>query len=192
MPGNHGHRTSAGVSQQRCPRDPAVPARGHEFEALTAVGALGSPLAAVHCPAGLSGLAAAFGHCRTAPVRQPRRPITLWVRGHSGEPPTLAAPVGRAIGQRLGQRIVIENGRCGRHAGHAGVGPGRARWLHAGADAADCVPRPRTHKLAWDPIRDTTPVIQVSGVTFGMVVPTDSPLTSVEAMLQWARTALAS
>ncbi len=28
----------------------------------------------------------------------------------------------------------------------------------------------------WDPIRDTTPILQVSGVTFGMVVPAGSPL----------------
>jgi tripartite-type tricarboxylate transporter receptor subunit TctC len=42
---------------------------------------------------------------------------------------------------------------------------------------------PWTQKLAWDPIRDTTPVLQVSGVTFGLLVPAASPLRSVDDLL---------
>ena len=30
---------------------------------------------------------------------------------------------------------------------------------------------PWMQKVTWDPIRDTTPIIQISGVTFGMLVP---------------------
>jgi tripartite-type tricarboxylate transporter receptor subunit TctC len=45
---------------------------------------------------------------------------------------------------------------------------------------------PHTHKVAWDPIRDTTPILQVSGVTFGIVVPATSALRSVDDLLGYA------
>jgi tripartite-type tricarboxylate transporter receptor subunit TctC len=41
--------------------------------------------------------------------------------------------------------------------------------------------------VAWDPLRDIAPVIQVSGVTFGIVVPADSPFRSFADLLTWAR-----
>ena len=45
---------------------------------------------------------------------------------------------------------------------------------------------PHTQKVGWDPIRDTTPILQVSGVTFGLVVPAASPLRSVDDLLAHA------
>ena len=47
---------------------------------------------------------------------------------------------------------------------------------------------PWTQKVLWDPIRDTTPIIQVSGVTFGIVVPAASPLRSLDDLFAWAQT----
>jgi len=44
-----------------------------------------------------------------------------------------------------------------------------------------------TQKVLWDPIRDTTPIIQISGYTFGIVVPANSPFHTVADMLNWAR-----
>jgi tripartite-type tricarboxylate transporter receptor subunit TctC len=44
-----------------------------------------------------------------------------------------------------------------------------------------------TQKVLWNPIRDTTPIIQISGYTFGIVVPANSPFRSVADMLAWAR-----
>lgn len=46
---------------------------------------------------------------------------------------------------------------------------------------------PHIQRVLWDPIRDTTPIIQVSGVTFGMVVPAGSPLRSVADVIAFAR-----
>lgn len=46
---------------------------------------------------------------------------------------------------------------------------------------------PWVQKVGWDPIRDTTPIIQVSGVTFGIVVPIDSPLHSLDDLLAYAK-----
>jgi tripartite-type tricarboxylate transporter receptor subunit TctC len=42
-------------------------------------------------------------------------------------------------------------------------------------------------KVPWDPLRDITPVIQISGVTFGIVVPADSSLQSVADLVAWGR-----
>jgi tripartite-type tricarboxylate transporter receptor subunit TctC len=42
-------------------------------------------------------------------------------------------------------------------------------------------------KVPWDPLRDITPVIQVSGVTFGIVVPADSELQTFADLLAWGR-----
>jgi tripartite-type tricarboxylate transporter receptor subunit TctC len=46
---------------------------------------------------------------------------------------------------------------------------------------------PLQRKVHWDPLRDITPVIQVSGVTFGIVVPADSSFHSVADLLAWGR-----
>jgi tripartite-type tricarboxylate transporter receptor subunit TctC len=45
---------------------------------------------------------------------------------------------------------------------------------------------PWVQKVTWDPIRDTTPIIQISGVTFGIVVPYNSPFRSLEDLFAWA------
>jgi tripartite-type tricarboxylate transporter receptor subunit TctC len=45
---------------------------------------------------------------------------------------------------------------------------------------------PWTQKVSWDPIRDTTPILQISGVTFGIVVPATSPLRSLDDLFAWA------
>jgi len=41
--------------------------------------------------------------------------------------------------------------------------------------------------VAWDPLKDITPVIQISGVTFGVVVPADSPFQSFADLVAWGR-----
>ncbi len=46
---------------------------------------------------------------------------------------------------------------------------------------------PLQRKLSWDPLRDITPVIQISGVTFGIVVPADSPFQSIADLVAWGR-----
>ena len=45
---------------------------------------------------------------------------------------------------------------------------------------------PHVQKLSWDPIRDTTPIIQISGVTFGVVVPAGSAFQSFDDLLKFA------
>jgi tripartite-type tricarboxylate transporter receptor subunit TctC len=46
---------------------------------------------------------------------------------------------------------------------------------------------PWVQKVTWDPIRDTTPILQISGVTFGMVVPAASALRGLDDVFALAR-----
>jgi len=43
------------------------------------------------------------------------------------------------------------------------------------------------NRVAWDPVQDLAPIVQVSGVTFGLLVPAASPWHSLADLLNWAR-----
>ncbi|CAN5547127.1 tripartite tricarboxylate transporter substrate binding protein [soil metagenome] len=43
------------------------------------------------------------------------------------------------------------------------------------------------NRVAWDPLHDLTPIVQVSGTTFGLLVPADSPWNSLADLISWAR-----
>ncbi len=119
----------------------------------------------------------------------PRRPITLIVPWAAGGATDLTLRMmAELAGQQLGQRIVVEN------RGGAGGTLAMPVLQQAAPDGYTLAQMPQTvfrapwiQKVAWDPVRDTTPILQVSGVTFGMVAPASSSLTSVEAVLNWAR-----
>jgi tripartite-type tricarboxylate transporter receptor subunit TctC len=40
--------------------------------------------------------------------------------------------------------------------------------------------------VAWDPVADLAPIVQVSGVSFGLLVPANSPFKSAPELIQWA------
>jgi tripartite-type tricarboxylate transporter receptor subunit TctC len=46
---------------------------------------------------------------------------------------------------------------------------------------------PWVQRLTWDPIRDTTAILQISGVTFGIVVPASSTMHTLDDLLQFAQ-----
>lgn len=46
---------------------------------------------------------------------------------------------------------------------------------------------PFLQKVLWDPVRDVTPIIQISGVTFGVLVRTGSPLRALDQLFEFAR-----
>lgn len=120
----------------------------------------------------------------------PRRPLSLWVPWAAGGGTDLTLRLlAELAGQQLGQRIVIEN-RGG--AGGTLAMPVLQQALPDGYTLAQ-MPQPVfrapfTQKVTWDPIRDTTPILQVSGVTFGLLVPAASPLRSVADLLSHAAT----
>ena len=118
----------------------------------------------------------------------PQRPIALWVPWTAGGGTDLTLRLlADLAGRHLGQRVVIEN-RGG--AGGTLAMPVLQQALPDGYTLAQ-MPQPvfrlpHTQKVAWDPIRDTTPVLQISGVTFGIVVPAASALRSVDDLLGYA------
>jgi tripartite-type tricarboxylate transporter receptor subunit TctC len=134
--------------------------------------------------------APAFGRALAqAPPRFPQRPILLWVPWAAGGATDITMRLLADIaGRTLGQKVLIDN-RPG--AGGTLAMPMLAQAVPDGYTLAQ-LPQPVfrapwIQKLGWDPIRDTTPVIQLSGVTFGMVVPTASALRSIDDVFAWAR-----
>jgi len=134
------------------------------------------------------GPAFAKAHAQSA-AAYPSRPITLWVPWAAGGGTDLTLRVLAELTARLlGQKIIIEN------RGGAGGTLAMPVLQQAAPDGYTIAQMPQpvfrapwTQKVTWDPIRDTTPIIQVSGVTFGIVVPTESPFQSLEDLLTWAQ-----
>lgn len=118
----------------------------------------------------------------------PQRPITLWVPWTAGGGTDLTLRLlADLAGRQLRQRVVIEN------RGGAGGTLAMPVLQQAPPDGYTLAQMPQTvfraphtQKVSWDPIRDTTPILQVSGVTFGIVVPAASPWRSVEDLLAHA------
>ena len=133
----------------------------------------------------------AFGRAYAqAPDRfYPIRPVSLWVPWPAGGATDLQMrTLAELAGRHLGQKVLIEN-RPG--AGGTLAMPVLQQAAPDGYTIAQ-MPQPvfrapLLQKLLWDPIRDTTPIVQISGVTFGMLVPTASPFRSVEDVFNFAR-----
>ncbi|SDE46595.1 Tripartite-type tricarboxylate transporter, receptor component TctC [Variovorax sp. CF079] len=115
----------------------------------------------------------------------PQRPISLWVPWPAGGATDVTLRLlADLAGRQLGQRILIEN------RGGAGGTLAMPVLQQAPPDGYTLAQMPQpvfraphTQKVAWDPIRDTTPILQISGVTFGLVVPAASALRSVDDLL---------
>jgi tripartite-type tricarboxylate transporter receptor subunit TctC len=133
--------------------------------------------------AAISGPALAQGD-----ERFPTRPVTLWLPWPAGGATDITMRIlADGAGRQLGHKMLIEN-RAG--AGGTLVMPVLQLAAPDGYTIAQ-LPQPVfrapwIQKLGWDPIRDTTPIIQVSGVTFGIVVPASGALRGVEDLFTWA------
>ena len=88
----------------------------------------------------------------------------------------------------LGQRVLIEN--------RGGAGGTLAMPILQNADPDGYtiaqIPQPVLHvpfmhKVLWDPVRNVTPIIQISGVTFGVLVPANSRFRSLDDLFEFAR-----
>jgi len=132
----------------------------------------------------------AFGAARAqSAASYPSRPITLWIPWPAGGGTDLTLRVLAELTARLlGQKVIIEN------RGGAGGTLAMPVLQQAAPDGYTIAQMPQpvfrapwVQKVMWDPIRDTTAIIQVSGVTFGIVVPAASPFQTLEDLLTWAQ-----
>lgn len=119
----------------------------------------------------------------------PSRPITLWVPWPAGGATDLTMRLlADLAGRHLGQRVVVEN-RAG--AGGTLVMPVLQQAAPDGYTIAQlpqpALRAPHLQKVLWDPIRDTTPILQLTGVTFGVVVAAASPVRSLDDLFALAR-----
>ena len=124
-----------------------------------------------------------------APQRFPTRPINLWLPWPAGGATDLSFRVlAEAAARQLGVKILVMN------RGGAGGTLAMPVLQQAAPDGYTLAQMPQTvlrapwmRKVSWDPIRDTTPIIQLSGVTFGIVVPASSGLRSLDDLFAFAK-----
>lgn len=119
----------------------------------------------------------------------PSRPVTLWVPWPAGGATDLTMRLlAELAGRHLGQKVLIEN--------RAGAGGTLAMPVlqQAAPDGYTIAQMPQpvfraplVQKLLWDPIRDTTPILQISGVTFGIVVQAGSAVRSLDDLFAFAK-----
>ena len=120
----------------------------------------------------------------------PARPITLicpWPAGGSTD--RHLRKLAELASKHLGQNVIVENR------------PGAGGMLGPAGMAANAKPdgytlsqltvsafrQPHMMNVDWDPLRDFTYIIGVSGYTFGVVVKSDSPFRSFKQLMEWAK-----
>ncbi len=120
----------------------------------------------------------------------PSRPITLIVPWPPGGGTDIhLRKLGEIAGKKLGQPVVIEN----RSGGSGMNGPATMAKTakpdgHTISQLAITAFRiPHMQKVDWDPLKDFTYIIGVSGYTFGVVVKADSPFKTFRDLIDYAR-----
>jgi tripartite-type tricarboxylate transporter receptor subunit TctC len=134
--------------------------------------------------------AAAFVLPAVAADPYPSRPITLivpWPAGGSTD--THLRKLSEIASRHLGQPIVIENKPgAGGMLGPSGMARSAAPDGYTLSQLTVVAFRqPYMQKVDWDPLRDFTYVIGVSGYTFGMVVKSDSPFKTFDELMAYAK-----
>ncbi len=119
----------------------------------------------------------------------PQRPVTLWVPWAAGGATDMTLRLlAELAAVQLGQRVIVEN--------RGGAGGTLAMPILQQADPDGYtiaqIPQPVlrapfTQKVLWDPVRDITPIIQISGVTFGILVNSSSNFRSLDDLFAFAR-----
>src|SRR5438105_1171113 len=139
-------------------------------------------VACVACLAAMSGAALAQGF--------PNRAITLicpWPAGGSTD--THLRKLAEIAARHLGQPIVVENkpGASGM-LGPAGMAiNARPDGYTLSQLTVAAFRQPFMQKVDWDPLRDFTYIIGVSGYTFGVVVKSDSPFRTLDDLIAYAK-----
>jgi tripartite-type tricarboxylate transporter receptor subunit TctC len=120
----------------------------------------------------------------------PSRPITMYVPWPAGGATDATLRLLADIaGRHLGQRVLVEN------RGGAGGTLAMPLLQTAAPDGYTIAQMPQPvyrapwmQKVLWDPVRDTTPIIQLSGVTFGLLTQPNGAIKSIDDIFAFART----
>jgi tripartite-type tricarboxylate transporter receptor subunit TctC len=119
----------------------------------------------------------------------PTKPIKLMIAFPAGGPTDITMrSLADNASKILGQPVIVEN-----KPGAGGTLPAQALQTAApdGYTLAQ-IPLgvfrlPYTTKINWDPVKDITYVLNVTGYAFGLVVPADSPLKTWTHFVAWAK-----
>jgi tripartite-type tricarboxylate transporter receptor subunit TctC len=120
----------------------------------------------------------------------PTRAITLivpWPAGGSTD--THLRKLAEIASKHLGQPIIVENKPgAGGMLGPSGMAKNAAPDGYTISQLTiNALRHPHMLKVDWDPFRDFTWIIGVSGYTFGMVVKSDSPIKSFDDVIKYAK-----
>jgi len=126
----------------------------------------------------------------TAAQDFPTRPITVivpWPAGGSTD--THLRKLGEIATRYLGQPIIVENRPgAGGMLGPAGMASNaRPDGYTLSQLTVSAFRQPYIQKVDWDPLRDFTYIIGISGYTFGVVVKADSPIKSFNEFLAYGK-----
>jgi tripartite-type tricarboxylate transporter receptor subunit TctC len=119
----------------------------------------------------------------------PVKPIKLIIAFPAGGPTDITMrSLADGASKILGQTVIIEN-----KPGAGGTLPAQALQISApdGYTLAQ-IPLgvfrlPYTTKINWDPVKDISYVLNVTGYAFGLVVPADSPIKTWAQFVAWAK-----
>ena len=119
----------------------------------------------------------------------PEKPIKLVIAFPAGGPTDVTMrQLAENAGKQLGQPIIIEN-----KPGAGGTLPAQAlQTVQPDGYTLAQMPLgvfrlPYTTKINWDPVKDISYVINVTGYAFGIVVPADSPLKNWQDFVAYAK-----
>ena len=119
----------------------------------------------------------------------PARPVKLVIAFPAGGPTDITMrQLADNAGRILGQPVIVEN-----KPGAGGTLPAQLlQTSPADGYTLAQIPLgvfrlPYTTKISWDPVKDISYVLNVTGYAFGIVVPADSPLTTWTHFVAWAK-----
>jgi tripartite-type tricarboxylate transporter receptor subunit TctC len=119
----------------------------------------------------------------------PSQPIKLYVAFSAGGPTDITMRVlAENASKIIGQPVVVEN-----KAGAGGTLPAQALQTAKpdgytiGQTPLGIFRLPYTTNLTWDPVKDLSYIINITGYAFGVVVPADSPLKTWGHFVAWAK-----
>jgi len=120
----------------------------------------------------------------------PNRAITLicpWPAGGSTD--THLRKFAEIAGRHLGQPIIVENKPgAGGMLGPAGMAStAKPDGYTLSQITVGAFRQPYMQKVEWDPLRDFTYIIGISGYTFGVVVKADSPIKTFDDFIAYAK-----